>query len=154
MSERKLGPKLIGIILLGFTALNYFLAFLIKFLEFYNPGVSFSQDAVQEMVYYEDIWGIRILDLTLLIISLALIVLIGVRGIELKLKYNIICGSSALALLLMVFAILPFRLLYFNTVLNAEGFFMPLLIVVFLSLFNTGCYFIIVIIAKLKMRKM
>jgi hypothetical protein len=154
MSERNLGPKILGIILLGFPVLNYFIAFFLKFANIYFvSGVSMSQPYVEEMVYYESYWGNNTLEIMGFIISLFLLALIAIKGIDMKLKYNLIFGGSLMVLLLNLLAILPFRLFWLLYTLN-DGFFMPIFIVLFLALINFICFLLIVIISKLKIRKL
>lgn len=153
MSDRKNGPKIGAIILLGFVALNYLLTFIIQFAEFFNTGVSLSGPYVEELVYYEDIWGFNFLEMGILLISVGLLALIPIQGIEMKTKYNMMYGGSILALLLTGFGVLPFRTAWFVLTLR-DGFFMPIFIFLFLTLINTVCFLLVVFISKIKLRKL
>ena len=154
MSERKAGPKVLGVVLLGITVFTYFIGFMLKFANIYFvSGISLSQPYVEEMVIYEDVWGNNILEFTSFLISLGLLTLISLRGIEIKLKYNIIYSVSLMAVLLGLLGIMPFRICWFLYTLS-DGFFMPIFILVFLSVINLACFLVVLVVSKSTLRKL
>jgi hypothetical protein len=157
MSERKvgIGVKALIITLLCIFIFTYVAVVVIKAIYFETDEVMLDKDRVRTLIYNGSSIGVWTVNALSFLFGVGLIGFLGLRGMDLKLKYNLIYSMAIISTLLVFLGVVPF---YIEQILlvTTEGFTSTegMTVMLILTIIGGIMFILVGIIAKLQTRKL